>query len=122
MKFITDILFMMIAFTNAAYLLPKQCNSTSVVGVFRRPHPKQNLSILLSDQSLQGSSEQLITPQNNCISFTVNSGTGCSWMCTYCASSLGTNNYYFTDGVCKYESGECVGNPQVGVTYTCCSA
>jgi len=66
--------------------------------------------------------EQLITPQNNCLSFTVSSGTGCAWMCSYCANSLGTNNYYFTDGVCTYQAGGCVGNPQSGVTYTCCSA
>ena len=59
---------------------------------------------------------------NGCISFSVSSGTGCAWMCTYCANALGTNNYYFTDGVCKYETGGCVGNPQVGVIYTCCSA
>jgi len=64
-----------------------------------------------------------ITPQNNCISFSVSSGTGCSWMCNYCASNLGTNNYYFTDNVCKYDqqAGGCVGSPQTGVTYTCCS-
>jgi len=42
-------------------------------------------------------------------------------MCQYCEDQLGTTNYYFTDGVCSYESGGCVGNPQVGVTYTCCS-
>jgi hypothetical protein len=62
--------------------------------------------------------------QNSCVSFTVGSGTGCSWMCNYCAQQLGTNNYYFTDGVCKYDSGQgsCVGNPQTGVTYTCCSS
>jgi len=65
--------------------------------------------------------EKVIIPQNNCVSFSVGSGTGCSWMCSYCANSLGTNNYYFTDGVCKYESGGCVGNPQAGVVYTCCS-
>ena len=64
----------------------------------------------------------LITPQNNCINFSVSQGTGCAWMCSYCANSLGTNNYYFTTDVCKYESGGCVGNPQAGVTYTCCSA
>jgi len=62
-----------------------------------------------------------ITPQNNCVSFSVGSGTGCAWMCQYCEDQLGTTNYYFTDGVCSYESGGCVGNPQVGVTYTCCS-
>ncbi len=58
---------------------------------------------------------------NNCVSFTVGSGTGCQWMCTYCANSLGTNNYYFTDNVCTYETGGCVGNPQAGKVYTCCS-
>ena len=56
----------------------------------------------------------------NCVSFTVSPGTGCQWMCTFCANQLGTNNYYFTDSVCTYESGGCVGNPQAGVTYTCC--
>jgi hypothetical protein len=42
-------------------------------------------------------------------------------MCSYCANNLGTNNYYFTDGVCKYEGGGCAGNPMAGKTYTCCS-
>ena len=58
---------------------------------------------------------------NNCITFTVSQGTGCQWMCEYCANSLDTNNYYFTTDVCKYESSGCVGNPQVGVSYSCCS-
>jgi hypothetical protein len=59
---------------------------------------------------------------NGCVSFSVSSGTGCAWMCNYCASQLGTNNYYFTDGVCSYQSGVgCVGNPISGNTYTCCS-
>lgn len=58
---------------------------------------------------------------NNCVSFQVSAGTGCAWMCNYCASTLGTTNYYFTDGVCKYETGGCVGSPQVGVLYTCCA-
>ena len=62
-----------------------------------------------------------IIKQDNCVSFTVSQGTGCSWMCEYCQNELGTTNYYFTDGVCNYEEGGCVGNPQVGVTYTCCS-
>lgn len=61
------------------------------------------------------------TPANNCISFSVGSGTGCQWMCSYCEQSLGTTNYYFTDGVCKYQTGGCVGTPQLGTTYTCCS-
>lgn len=59
---------------------------------------------------------------NNCISFSVGSGTGCAWMCQYCANNLGTNNYYFTDGVCSYQAGGCAGNPVAGKTYTCCSA
>jgi hypothetical protein len=65
--------------------------------------------------------ETASTP-NSCISFIVGSGTGCGWMCQYCANQLGTNNYYFTDGVCTYESGGCVGNPVEGNSYTCCSA
>ena len=61
--------------------------------------------------------------QNQCVQFSVGSGTGCAWMCNYCASQLGTNNYYFTDGVCTYQQGEgCVGNPVAGKTYTCCAA
>ena len=58
---------------------------------------------------------------NGCISFSVSSGTGCAWMCSYCANQLGTNNYYFTDGVCTYQTGGCSGNPIAGKTYTCCS-
>jgi hypothetical protein len=61
-------------------------------------------------------------PENQCIQFTVGSGTGCDWMCNYCANQLGTNNYYFTDNVCTYQQGqECVGSPIAGKTYTCCS-
>ena len=98
MKFITSVLFMIMAITSTAYSSEKEeCKVKSLV-------------------------EKVITPQNNCVSFSDSSGTGCSWMCGYCTNSLGTNNYYFTDGVCKYESDGCVGNPQVGVTYTCCSA
>jgi hypothetical protein len=60
---------------------------------------------------------------NGCISFTVSSGTGCAWMCNYCANNLGTDNYYFQPAICTYQSGVgCVGNPQAGVTYQCCSA
>jgi len=59
---------------------------------------------------------------NGCVSFEVSAGTGCVWMCEYCANALGTNNYYFTDSVCTYQQGTgCVGNPRTGVTYTCCS-
>lgn len=61
-------------------------------------------------------------PGNNCITFSVTQGTGCAWMCSYCAGQLGTNNYYFTDNVCTYQSGVgCVGTPYAGVSYTCCS-
>ena len=62
-----------------------------------------------------------ILPKTNCVSFQVSSGTGCAWMCNYCATQLGTNNYYFTDGVCTYEVDGCRGNPYSGKTYTCCS-
>ena len=59
---------------------------------------------------------------NNCITFSVSQGTGCAWMCNYCATKLGTNNYYFTDNVCTYMEGYgCVGSPYAGVSYTCCS-
>jgi hypothetical protein len=61
------------------------------------------------------------SPQNNCISFTLGPGTGCDWMCNYCANQLGTNNYYFTDGVCSYQTGGCVGSPVTGKQYSCCS-
>ena len=59
--------------------------------------------------------------EDRCVSFHVASGTGCSWMCQYCQDQLGTTNYYFTDGVCKYKPGGCQGNPQLGVEYTCCA-
>lgn len=59
---------------------------------------------------------------NKCITFYVSSGTGCAWMCNYCANNLGTDNYYFTDSVCTYkENVGCVGNPIAGNSYTCCS-
>jgi radical SAM superfamily enzyme YgiQ (UPF0313 family) len=66
--------------------------------------------------------EKRVSGSNNCVQFSVSSGTGCAWMCNYCASQLATNNYYFTDGVCTYQQGQgCVGNPVAGKTYTCCS-
>ena len=77
---------------------------------------------LVSSIETKVCASNLITPQNNCINFSVASGTGCAWMCTYCANQLGTNDYYFTTGVCSYQTGGCVGNPIAGVTYTCCSA
>jgi hypothetical protein len=65
--------------------------------------------------------KQYVNPTNNCITFSVSPGTGCAWMCNYCASQLGTNNYYFTTNVCTYQTGGCTGNPQSGVSYSCCS-
>jgi hypothetical protein len=66
--------------------------------------------------------EGKLVSSNSCVQFSVGSGTGCAWMCNYCASQLGTNNYYFTDNVCTYQQGQgCVGNPVSGKTYTCCS-
>ena len=62
-----------------------------------------------------------IVPANNCVSFSVSAGTGCAWVCNYCANQLGTFNYYFPDGVCTYQTGGCVGNPIAGKTYSCCS-
>lgn len=67
--------------------------------------------------------ENCVAPSNQCIQFSVSQGTGCAWMCSYCANELGTNNYYFTDGVCSYQEGVgCVGNPIAGNTYSCCVA
>jgi hypothetical protein len=67
-------------------------------------------------------SEKRLIATNGCVQFSVTTGTGCAWMCNYCANQLGTNNYYFTDNVCTYQEGQgCVGNPIAGKTYTCCS-
>ena len=63
-----------------------------------------------------------VVPVNGCVSFSVGAGTGCAWMCDYCANTLGTNNYYFTTDVCTYEGSGCVGSPQAGTTYTCCAS
>jgi hypothetical protein len=77
---------------------------------------------LLSFIAFAKSNEVCGPVANQCIQFTVSSGTGCAWMCNYCANQLGTNNYYFTDNVCTYQEGQgCVGNPISGKTYTCCS-
>jgi hypothetical protein len=62
------------------------------------------------------------TISNQCITFTVGQGTGCQWMCDYCAAELNTANYYFTTPVCSYSETGCVGNPVAGTEYTCCSA
>jgi hypothetical protein len=78
-------------------------------------HNKNEVSLLHGNILSSG-------PVNNgCVSFSIGPGTGCTWMCNYCASQLGTTNYYFTNGVCTYQSGGCVGNPMAGVSYTCCS-
>jgi hypothetical protein len=71
---------------------------------------------------------------NGCLTFTVGQGTGCAWMCSYCAANLGTNSYYFTGNppVCTYQTGisvaegisvagGCVGSPVSGQSYTCCA-
>jgi hypothetical protein len=68
------------------------------------------------------STQPAVAP-NGCVTFSVSAGTGCAWMCGFCASSLGTNNYYFTTDVCTYQQGAgCVGTPLAGVPYTCCAA
>ena len=59
---------------------------------------------------------------SGCITFKIGQGTGCDWMCNYCAEKLGTNNYYFIDGICKYKLAGCQGNPFTGINYTCCTA
>jgi hypothetical protein len=76
----------------------------------------------VASANAQPSLQNISAVENGCVSFTVGSGTGCAWMCNYCAGALGTNNYYFTDGVCSYQTGGCVGNPQAGKQYTCCAA
>ena len=64
-----------------------------------------------------------VVPSNGCYTFTVGQGTGCQYLCNLCSTQLGTDNYYFTDNVCTYESGVgCVGNPLAGKQYTCCAA
>lgn len=70
------------------------------------------------DGRIAGFSEK----NNGCITFNVAAGTGCAWMCEYCANQLGTTSYYFTDGVCTYQYGGCVGNPIASKEYTCCAA
>ena len=56
-------------------------------------------SNIMANTALQNYTQIGITPVNNCVQFQVSSGTGCAWMCNYCANQLGTNNYYFTDNV-----------------------
>ena len=65
---------------------------------------------------------KIVKDGSTCVQFTVGQGTGCDWMCNYCANQLGTTNYYFTDSVCVWQSSGCTGNPVAGKTYTCCTA
>jgi len=79
-------------------------------------------AVIGKKNELCDSQKTQVSGTNNCVQFSVTSGTGCAWMCNYCASQLATNNYYFTDGVCTYKEGQgCVGNPIAGKTYSCCS-
>ncbi len=82
--------------------------------------------LLLALALLSGSNSQFIesvNPENGCYTFTVGQGTGCAYLCSLCSTQLDTDNYYFTDNVCTYESGiGCIGNPIYGKQYTCCSA
>ena len=57
----------------------------------------------------------------DCITYTIGEGTGCQFMCDYCAENLGTNNFYFTDWVCENKNGMCSGEPLPWETYTCCT-
>ena len=81
--------------------------------------------LLLALALLSGSNSQFIesvNPENGCYTFTVGQGTGCAYLCSLCSTQLDTDNYYFTDNVCTYETGGCVGNPIAGKQYTCCAA
>ena len=78
---------------------------------------------LFSGLAAPVNSHILGSTSNGCITFSVSQGTGCQWMCNYCSNQLGTNNYYFNDNVCTYETGVgCVGNPIAGKQYTCCAS
>ncbi len=57
----------------------------------------------------------------DCITFTIGEDTGCQFMCDYCAENLGTNNFYFTDWICKNRNGICTGSPMAYEEYTCCT-
>ncbi len=79
--------------------------------------------LLLSFINIANGNQKMCNINGNCVTFSVSNGTGCAWMCNYCATKLGTNNYYFTDNVCTYKQGiGCVGNPYAGTLYTCCSS
>jgi hypothetical protein len=83
--------------------------------------PAANVSPATVAVTETGRAYPVVSP-NGCVTFTVGPGTGCAWMCNYCANALGTSNYYFPDGVCQYSQGGCVGNPVAGKQYTCCAA
>ena len=74
-------------------------------------------------EQLNFNPRQMWNPETNCLTFTIGSGTSCSWMCSFCQSNLGTTNYYFTDNVCQYseQEGMCVGSPLAFSSYTCCA-
>ena len=62
-----------------------------------------------------------INLSNNCINFTVGSGTKCDWLCNYCATNLGEDDFYFPDNACTFEKGLCSGNLISGKSYKCCN-
>jgi hypothetical protein len=62
----------------------------------------------------------LFTATHACETFQVGVGTGCAWMCEYCASKVGPD-FFFTVPVCTYTQGGCVGVPQPNTLYTCCA-
>ena len=57
----------------------------------------------------------------DCITYTIGEGTGCQFMCDYCAENLGTTNFYFTDWICQNKNGMRSGTPTAWETYTCCT-
>ena len=59
---------------------------------------------LLSSLIVLFSSKKTLKDQD-CITFTIGDGTGCQFMCDYCSENLGTNNFYFTDWICKNKNG-----------------
>jgi len=112
MKFITKLFLFFVTLT---------CVMTVEAGKKNKCNSEK--AVLPSAQTYNVDTTGSVTSSNTCVTFSVGSGTGCAWMCNYCATQLGTNNYYFTNGVCTYQQGVgCVGNPQAGVQYTCCSA
>ena len=62
-----------------------------------------------------------IVNSTRCVQFTPPFGTSCDFMCRNCYIQLGTNDFYFTDGVCQVTSQGCIGTPMAGMTYTCCT-